>query len=146
MLKLLFLTNLLATFFMTGVIWIVQVVHYPLFARVGELTWRAYHADHNVLITWIVLPAMLLEAITAALLVLYRPDFVSRPEALAGLALVALAWGTTFFLSVPQHNALAAGFDPAAHRLLVSTNWLRTIAWSGRTGLLLWQMWKGLAS
>ena len=135
--RFLFLANLLATIFMTGVIWIVQVVHYPLFANVGEGLFRAYHADHNVLITYIVLPAMLIEAGTAALFIFGRPQFISLPEAWLGLVLVGVAWGTTFFLSVPQHNALAAGFDPEAHRLLVSTNWIRTAAWSVRSVLVL---------
>ena len=33
---LLLLLHAAATLFMTGLIWFVQVVHYPLFARVGE--------------------------------------------------------------------------------------------------------------
>ncbi|MDJ0752204.1 MAG: hypothetical protein QNJ45_01715 [Ardenticatenaceae bacterium] len=142
MVKFLFLLNLLATIFMTGVIWMVQVVHYPLFAQVGEATWRSYHANHNVLITLIVLPAMVLEAGTAAFFLLNRPGNVTFIEALIGLALVGIAWGTTFFLSVPYHNNLAGGFNQRAYELLVSTNWLRTVAWSARSGLVLWQVWK----
>ncbi|MEM7799633.1 MAG: hypothetical protein AAF633_10620 [Chloroflexota bacterium] len=142
MLKLAFLINLLATIFMAGVIWIVQVVHYPLFAGVGESLFRTYHADHNVLITYIVLPAMLLEAGTAALFILARPSFVTSVEAWVGLILVGIAWGVTFFLSVPQHSALAGGFDADAHRILVQTNWFRTAAWSLRSILVVWQVSK----
>lgn len=120
----------------------VQVVHYPLFAHVGETAWRSYHANHNVLITLIVLPAMVLEAGTAALFLLNRPGNVTFIEALIGLALVGIAWGTTFFLSVPYHNSLAGGFNQRAYDLLISTNWLRTLAWSARSGLVLWQVWK----
>ena len=140
--KNLFLANLVATIFMTGVIWLVQVVHYPLFAQVGEDLFRAYHADHNVLITYIVLPAMLLEAATAACFIIFRPRFMTPIEAWVGLILVGVAWGTTFFLSVPQHGVLAAGFDVEAHHLLVSTNWIRTAAWSARSVLLVWQVSK----
>ena len=140
--KLLFLANLLATIFMTGVIWIVQVVHYPLFAKVGDELFRSYHVDHNVLITYIVLPAMLIEAGTAAFFILERPSTVTPLEAWIGLILVGVAWGTTFFFSVPQHNILASGFDPQAHRTLVSTNWIRTLAWSARSILIGWQVYK----
>ena len=35
-------------------------------------------------------------------------------------------------LQVPQHRILEGGFDPAAHRFLVSSNWVRTIAWTAR--------------
>jgi hypothetical protein len=40
-------------------------------------------------------------------------------------------------LQVPLHTRLARGFDPAAHRQLVRTNWLRTLAWTLRALLLL---------
>ena len=140
--KLFFLANLLATIFMTGVIWIVQVVHYPLFAKVGPELFRSYHADHNVLITYIVLPAMLIEAGTAAFFVWQRPEFISPAEAWIGLVLVGVAWGTTFFLSVPAHGVLASGFQEQAHRSLVSTNWIRTLAWSVRSLLVAWQVYK----
>ena len=55
-----------ATLFMAGVIWIVQVVHYPLFARVGAAGYAAYQGAHVRLITYVVLPAMLVELATAA--------------------------------------------------------------------------------
>ncbi|MEM8859324.1 MAG: hypothetical protein AAGD96_13435 [Chloroflexota bacterium] len=142
MLKLVFIANLVSTIFMCGVIWIVQVVHYPLFAKVGDALFREYHADHNVLITYIVLPAMLIEIGTAGLLILGRPDNVTSAEAWIGLGLVLLAWGATFFLSVPAHTQLAPGFDAQAHRMLVQTNWLRTFAWSARTALVAWQVYK----
>ena len=142
MILLLFLAHLLATLLMTGVIWVMQVVHYPLFTRVGEETWATYHAGHTTLISLIVLPAMIVEGITAVILLFARPSFIPLPAALLGLLLVILIWGATFFLAAPQHQLLAAGFDEQAHRLLVSTNWVRTLAWSGRTALLLWLLWK----
>jgi hypothetical protein len=42
---LLLLANAAATFFMVGVIWFVQVVHYPLFARVGTLDFPPIPSD-----------------------------------------------------------------------------------------------------
>lgn len=41
---LLFLCQIAATLAMTGLIWFVQVVHNPLFARVGGEGWVAYAA------------------------------------------------------------------------------------------------------
>lgn len=142
--KWLFLANLGTTLIMVGAIWVVQVVHYPLFDQVGEATFRSYHAAHNVLISYIVLPAMLMEAGTAALFVLQRPSYISPAEAWLGFILVGVAWGATFFMSVPQHSILAAGFNQQAYETLVSTNWLRTIAWSLRGLLVLWQVMKVL--
>lgn len=136
----LFVVNLAATLIMVGAIWVVQLVHYPLFAQVGAPTFQMYHADHNVLITYIVLPMMLLEAGTAALFIIQRPSYISTAAAWLGLILVGVAWGATLFLSVPQHSILAHGFNAEAHRILVSTNWFRTIAWSLRGVLVLWQV------
>lgn len=54
------------------------------------------------------------------------------------MGLVLAIWLVTFFWSVPQHGTLSLGFDVGAHALLVQTNWIRTMAWSGRSLLLLW--------
>lgn len=126
-----------ATFAMTGLLWFVQVVHYPLFRSVGAPGYAAYQAEHMRLTTLVVGPLMLLEAATALWLVLDRPVFVSPALAWAGLALLAVAWLATAFLSVPRHEALRHGFDASAHAGLVATNWIRTAAWTARSVLLL---------
>lgn len=131
--------HLAATWFMVGLIWVIQLVHYPLFAGVGRGEFMAYHADHNRLITMIVMPVMLTELISAVALAMQPPASV-RPMLLwLSVALVGIAWLTTAFASVPAHGVLSAGFDLQAHRSLVLTNWIRTIAWSAK-GLLLLAM------
>jgi hypothetical protein len=57
-----------------------------------------------------------------------------------GLGLVAFIWVTTGLVQGPLHRRLTEGFDAAAHRRLVQTNWLRTSAWTLRAGLVLWMM------
>ena len=135
--KLTFLMNLIATLMMTGIIWFVQVVHYPLFSRVGFSEFARYEIAHSNLTTFVVAPLMLIELITAVLLVWQRPPALSVFWLITGFALVAVIWATTFFLSVPQHNKLSLGFDLAAHRTLVLTNWIRTAAWTGRSLIML---------
>ncbi len=71
------LVNLAATLFMVGVIWFVQIVHYPLFARVGAGGFPAYSERHSRLTGLVVGPLMLAEAATAAALVLGPPRGVS---------------------------------------------------------------------
>jgi hypothetical protein len=126
-----------ATFAMTGLIWFVQVVHYPLFGVVGSNGYAAYQEEHMRLTTRVVAPLMALEAATALWLVLDRPRFVSPTQAWTGLILLAVIWSSTAWLSVPRHEALLRGFDASAHAALVSTNWIRTAAWTGRSILLL---------
>jgi hypothetical protein len=55
-----------ASFAMTGLIWFVQVVHYPLFRAVGSSGYAAYQERHMRLTKVVVVPRMLLEAATAA--------------------------------------------------------------------------------
>ena len=123
---------------MTGVIWFVQVVHYPLFAGVGETGFAAYEDRHAWLTTLVVAPPMLLELATGVALLWWRPAEVSLQEVIIGLALLGVIWLSTYLLQIPRHAVLGEGFDAGAHRELVATNWLRTAAWSLRAGLVLW--------
>ena len=133
-----FLANLAATFAMAGVIWTVQLVHYPLFGRVGEAGFAAYAAGHATRITVLVGPLMLAELATAAALVWVRPAAMPVWAAVVGLVLVVAIWVSTWLVQVPLHAALARGLDATALDRLVATNWVRTAAWTARAGLALW--------
>lgn len=126
-----------ATLAMLGVIWFVQVVHYPLMARVGEAGFAAYEAAHVRSTAWVVTPLMLLEAATSAGLCLRPPAWIHPGEAWLGAALLAGVWSSTFLLQVPLHERLAAGFQARDHDRLVRGNWLRTTLWSARGALIL---------
>lgn len=133
-----FYLHLYATLAMTGLIWFVQVVHYPLFNRVGSEAFTVYAEAHQNLTGLVVIPFMFMELGGASLLLLRRPEGIPLWAAVVGLALVAVLWGSTFFLQVPQHSILSNGFDETAYRTLVSTNWVRTVAWSLRGALVCW--------
>lgn len=119
-----------ATWFMAGLGWIVQVVHYPLFEAVGSEGFVEYHRRHSERITPIVLPAMSIELITAGWLLFSRPPGTAMALVVAGFLLAASSWLATGLLAVPRHAELGLGFDALAHRRLVRSSWLRTIAWS----------------
>lgn len=138
----LFLLDLAAALYLWGVIWTIQVVHYPLFARVGADHWADYHAAHTRLITFVVLPAMVTELGTSGLLALSRPPWLSPGLLWAGFGCAILTWAVTFLVSVPLHDTLARGFDLAAIHRIVLTNWLRTFFWTGHALLLLAQIWR----
>ncbi len=131
-----------ATFFMAGVIWIIQVVHYPLFGMVGRDGFAAYESAHASRITPVVGTAMLVEAACTGLLLLTMAEFSARgiPKwiPLAGAILLAGIWLSTFALQVPLHGQLGQGFDESAHAALVRTNWIRTVGWSLRATLAAW--------
>jgi hypothetical protein len=143
--RVVFLSHAAATLYMTGLIWFVQIVHYPLMSAVGNEEFSAYERRHTSLTTWVVAPPMLLEAATAILLFWFRPVEVSTWQVWCGAILLAVIWLSTALLQVPCHESLSNGFDAAMHRRLVSTNWIRTVSWSLR-GLLVvcmfWIAWK----
>ena len=134
----LLLANVAATLFMAGVIWVVQLVHYPLFAQVGEPGWGVYHAAHARRMTLVVLLPMVIELGTAGLLILAPPSGLPRGLLWLGFVLALATWAATFWLSVPLHGKLGQGtFVAESHRALVTTNWLRTVVWSAHAAVVL---------
>ncbi len=134
------LASVASTLFMAGVIWFVQLVHYPLFASVGQSQFAGYEIEHAGRTTWIAAPAMLIEAATSVLLLWVRPHAISLEIAAAGVLLTGLIWASTFAMQVPLHARLSIGFKPDLHRSLVATNWIRTSARTGRAWLALWMI------
>ena len=124
--------SLYACWFMTGVIWIVQLVHYPAFDWVDPERFREFTVFHSQRITWVVMPVMLIEMMTAVWSVLV----IGGRTNWMGLGILVGVWLATFLFSVPCHNRLAQGFDEGTFRMLVYTNWFRTFGWTARALLL----------
>jgi hypothetical protein len=125
---------------MTGVIWFVQVVHYPLFGLVGTTGFSDYEKAHNDRTSYVVVLPMLVQLITGLALVWSRPEQVTGLQVGLDLALLALVWVSTFWLQVPQHRRLLKGYDASSHKKLVQTNWIRTLGWTCHAGLVLWMI------
>lgn len=140
----LLLVHVAATLCMTGLIWYVQIVHYPLFAEVGAAVSARYEQRHVALTTWVVGPPLLVEAGTGLLLVPFRPAYVPERALWVGLGLLLVIWVSTALLQIPCHRKLGFGFDAAVHRRLVRSNWLRTAGWTARSVLVLWMVFSGL--
>lgn len=134
--KTLLLVHLVATAFMTGLIWYVQVVHYPLMAGWPHDDFGRWEASHRERTAAVVIPAMLVEGATAAWLGIRPPRRVSPWLFAAGAAALVCIWASTFFLQVPAHGMLTLGWDADVHARLVATNWIRTALWSMRLVLI----------
>lgn len=124
----LLLVHAAMTLFMVGVIWFVQIVHYPLFHRVGEAGFAEYERQHTRRTGYVLAVPMLVELATMVALA-WR---LGGGLAWSGLGLLMVIWLCTWRWQVPAHRRLEHGFDAATHRRLVRTNWVRTIAWSAR--------------
>ena len=131
--------QLVATSAMFGIIWLVQLVHYPMFNGLSKDEFTFWHEFHSTRITFVVLPLMVAELGLSAWLAFASPDLRS----VSVFGLTALVWISTFLLSVPLHNKLGALKDPSdlmrqdVVRSLVSTNWVRTACYSGKLLILI---------
>jgi hypothetical protein len=128
--------HLVATAIMVGVIWVVQLVVYPDFARVERARFSDYHRGYSHRMGLIVGPAMLIE-LASAILLLYLFRGAMNLFLVLNLLTLALIWLSTAFVQVPCHNQLGKAFEDRAHRKLVATNWIRTALWSARLLVLM---------
>ncbi|MBJ6107410.1 hypothetical protein JAO73_00195 [Hymenobacter sp. BT523] len=135
-LRILLLLNFAAAAYLTGLIWTIQVVHYPSFGLVPKDAWVAFHAAHTRRMGYVVLAPMVLELALAVWLAWAGRAALPGGAGWWSLALVLLIWAVTFFISVPFHNRLEGSFDYIAIDGLTRTNWLRTLAWTARALLL----------
>ena len=124
--------HLVSTLFMAGLIVFVQVVHYPLMAKVGASSWVAYETEHTVRTGWVVIPPMCAELFSACWIFTYASTERTQRIALLGLVLLAVIWFSTAIFQAPAHKKLSRGYDDKVHRRLVRSNWIRTFAWLAR--------------
>jgi len=76
---------------------------------------------------------MLSELILTVWWVLF--DDYSAVSVSAGV-LIFIVWLSTVVLQVPIHNQLKAGKENRRIQCLVTTNWIRTAAWSLKAGVV----------
>lgn len=121
-----------ATWMLVGLIWTIQVVHYPSFAGLDRTRFVDFQHEHMAKMGSIVGPPWLVEGLSVLAVFLFAPTTTVRVLGIVGGALEAIVIATTLWASIPAHDVLAQGFDEAAHRKLVKTNWIRTGAWTAR--------------
>lgn len=124
--------SVIATWAMIGLIWMVQLVHYPMLSRLSLHEPAAAAADHQRRISWVVGPLLAAEGVTALALLVRQPATMGWFTAWSAAALLGVALLSTVLVQVPLHTRLASGHDADAAARLVSTNWVRTAAWTGR--------------
>lgn len=129
------LIHAVVTAFLAGLIWTIQIVHYPLFDHVDETRFGDFHTSHSTRIGVVVGPTMAIELVSATWLLVQRPLGVATWLTVSAFVVLGVVHATTVAASIPSHNRLTDGFEFDAHRRLVRTNWVRTIGWSIRAVL-----------
>ncbi len=125
--------HLAATLFMVGLIWFVQVVHYPLFSRLTGDASIPFAVEHQRRTAWVVGLPMLTEGLTT--LWLFFDPVNSRILPLLGVLVLLKIYLSTILLQIPLHKKLSNGHDKGVVRKLVATNWIRTIGWTTRAAI-----------
>ena len=126
----LFVVFLFLAIYNAGCMTALQLQHYGIYPAVGREGFAEYMgANNRAAALPTILPGMLLLLLSVAL-VLFRPSFVRPYEAWAALALNLITLFSTFRWQRPIQAAMAkTGYDEANVRLLIRTNWIRTISY-----------------
>lgn len=132
-----FLLHIFATLFMCGLCWFVQIVHYPLFKAVPLEDFTAYQKK-NYVTGLVSVPVMTLE-LFIGFWVLYT-DYSEL--FLLNMILLGIIWGSTFFFQIPIHLRLAKNPTHNLMTRLIRTNWIRTLSWTLRSGILAYLLLK----
>ena len=130
------------TFLLVGLTWSIQLVHYPFFSWVDRDRFCEYIKKYHKRLSYWMVPFFVLECFFAILLLTVAKEGACRIIAFILFGLLLLIWLVTFCLQVPEHTLLAKEFSHKNLRKMTWTNWIRTIAWTLRSllllGLLLW--------
>jgi hypothetical protein len=132
------LVTLAFSLYMTGMIWSMQVLEYPLFALVGPKEFGAYHRRHNRALPFAVILPSVIALVSAVVLIFTRPARLPLWASIvvAGLDLIIVV--VTAVREAPLHAKLDRnGSAPTVIRQLVQGNWIRTVLWSGNALFLL---------
>jgi hypothetical protein len=115
--------------YVLGEVWFAQLVVYPLFAKVGEADYIAYHRFYSSRIPLPVIVPGFASFLIPIVLVFLRPDSVSMWMALANAACGVVGLVVTVALEIPRHARLEkGGKQEAVIRELVLYNWPRTLS------------------
>ena len=124
--------HFLSTSLMVGIIWVIQLLHYPAFHFIKESDYVEFQHFHMQRISFIVVPVMILELFTAFMLVYY----IRSNLLILCMIILLFIWFITFVFFTKLHQSLLDGYDKTIVDKLVKINWSRTILWSLRLIIL----------
>jgi hypothetical protein len=126
----LFIVFLFLAIYNTGCMTALQLQHYGIYPAVGREGFAEYmRANNRAAALPTIVPALLL-LLTSVGLVLFRPLFVLPLEGIAAFWLNFIALMSTALWQRRLHSEMAqTGYDEEKVRLLIRTNWIRTISY-----------------
>ena len=119
-----------STAVMVGVIWVIQLLHYPAFHYIEKNNYSQFQKFHMNRISYIVIPAMVIEMLSGIMLVIINDDFI------ISFSLLVCIWIITFVFFTNIHQRLLSKYENTAVEKLVNLNWIRTTFWTVRLLIL----------
>lgn len=139
--EVLFIIQLFCCFSLFGLIWTIQIVHYPTFLKIENKEFKSFCIFHTKKISLIVIPLMFLELISGVVLLSSYTNNVFVFNFIG----ITIIWISTLFISMPLHRKLSVERNELVIKKLIKTNWIRTLTWSSRSLLLMLFAIKGLS-
>ena len=130
-----FFFHLIFSAIMVGVIWVIQLVHYPSFHFIDKDIYDSFQKFHMNKISIIVIPVMILELVTGFLLLIGNSKNILI---IISFGILILIWGITGLFFSDAHGKLISGYNELIVNKLVSMNWIRTGLWTFKMILLLY--------
>ena len=121
--------HIISTSIMVGVIWVIQLVHYPSFKYVNESDYIIFQKYHMSNISYIVFPVMFTELITALIILFFGEKSLFFVLSLICLFLI---WVFTGVLFTKYHRILKEGKDLMIIEKMIKANWIRSLLWTMR--------------
>jgi hypothetical protein len=130
--------HLAGSFMLTGIVWWVQIITYPLIKETPEAVFKHVHRIYMRRVGWIAAPLMLLEMTTSILLIFFPPPLVPHALLLINFGLIVLVWLVSTLILLPIHQRLSIGHPAHDVQHLIKMNWIRTSLWSVKGILVIW--------
>ena len=124
--------QLFCSLFMTGALWIKQIVMYPSLALIPSESFSCFEILRQKRVKWVLYPVVGTELFTG-LVLMTQDSWIFK----ANFALILFIWFISFTVYYPIMRKLREGKDDELINNLVKINWLKTVAWSVKSILLL---------
>jgi len=121
----------------TGVVWFMQVVHYPLLTYTNPDKWTEFNEKRRMYTMMLTYPLMAFEALTGFTLILLATQSPSYPYLAVSLGILLALLIYTFMYLNPLLKKMTGPADEISHKKFIKLHWVRTIGWSLRLLLLI---------
>jgi hypothetical protein len=127
------------SFWELGQIWLVQIVTYPLFAKVGAADYAAYHQYYTKRIPLVVIIPGFAGFLLPIPLAFFGPSVPVWMTA-ANIIMGIIGLLVTVGLEIPRHNKLEKGKNEGMIAELIRYNWPRTLSITAQAAVTMFML------